>query len=142
MYIRVEVNNKRKYVDIQDVEQLTFQRFVKIGNWFKSIVCYYGIYSTNFFSLKFTAVDQFQIENVNGKKVHVFDHLDTRIGNDDILKYVIQSNNTNLILKVEFKDASGEQILGGQPFLSTVLFLVFIIQISQIHFVFQNIMPK
>lgn len=32
MYIRVEVNNKRKYVDIQDVEQLTFQRFVKIGN--------------------------------------------------------------------------------------------------------------
>lgn len=30
-YVRVEVNHKRQYVEIEDVEQLTFHRFVKIG---------------------------------------------------------------------------------------------------------------
>lgn len=87
-----------------------------------------------FFSLKFTAVDQFQVENVTGKKVYIFDQLDTRIGNDAILKHLVKSKNENMILKLEFKENNASNEGNFTP---KVLCIVFFIQIlDQIYLVF------
>lgn len=49
-------------------------------------------------------VDDFHVEDAKGKKVHIFDQLDTRVTDDDILKHLIASGTENLILKVQFKE--------------------------------------
>lgn len=50
----------------------------------------------------FSVVHTFSIENVSGKRIHVYDHLNTRVKDDDTLKYLLKSNTELLVMKVVF----------------------------------------
>lgn len=52
----------------------------------------------------FSVVHTFGIENAGGKKIRVYDHLDTRVNDDDTLKYLLKNNAELLVLKVVFFD--------------------------------------
>lgn len=61
-----------------------------------------------------SVVSTFDIQNAAGKKVHVYDHLNTRIDDDDILKFVLKNNAESLVLKVVFfvdTDTDGGDVL-------------------------------
>lgn len=68
-----------------------------------------------------SVVEQFDVENPHGKKVYIFDQLDTRVDDDELLKYVLKTNSENLILKVVFNESRCS--LGGTLFTSKVWLL-------------------
>lgn len=49
-----------------------------------------------------SVVEKFGIKNAKGKKVHVSDHLETRVDSDEELKFLLDSMSENLVLKVHF----------------------------------------
>lgn len=67
------------------------------------------LYTTNIFEVLFllkSVVENFQIKNAKGKRVHMFDQLDTRVNDDDLLKYLIRSKTENFMLKVQIMGTS------------------------------------
>lgn len=56
-------------------------------------------------------VEKFSIPNAGGKKVHIHDHLNTRVKDDDELKYLLTTKSKSLILKVCFFDPESKDIL-------------------------------
>lgn len=75
-------------------------------------------------------MESFDVKNANGKKVHIFDQHDTRVDTDDLIKYLLQKNAENLILKVKFVDdrpsfnSTGEIITSTVRFYNVKLFFV------------------
>lgn len=61
-------------------------------------------------------VENFQIKDANGKKVHIFDHLNTRVNDDAVLKYLITSMPESLVLKVQFKSTDSEVFITSEVF--------------------------
>lgn len=55
---------------------------------------------------KITVVGTFNIQHASGKKVHIYDQLNTIIDTVDILKYLLKANLDSLVLRVEFLDRS------------------------------------
>lgn len=49
-------------------------------------------------------VETFNIQDANGKKIHIFDQLNTVVDTVEILKYLLGRNLDTLVLKVEFVD--------------------------------------
>lgn len=44
----------------------------------------------------------FGIENPIGKKVYIYDHLNTRVDDEDTLRFLLNGNKESLVLKVNF----------------------------------------
>lgn len=49
-------------------------------------------------------VEVFNIKSANGKKIHIYDQLNTIIDTVDVLKYLLERNLDSLVLRVEFLD--------------------------------------
>lgn len=82
MFVRVEYNYERKFVEIKDINTLTIENFPAL------------------------VVNVFQIKNARGKKVYVHDQLDTRIHETAELKFLLQTQISSLVLKVKFVAAN------------------------------------
>lgn len=65
-----------------------------------------------------SVVATFDIKNAKGKKVYIYDHLETRVDHDDLLKFLLKSNPENLILKVQF--VNERRSIGGELITSMV----------------------
>lgn len=85
MFVRVEHKNKRKFVQIKDIDGLTIN------------------------SITASVVSKFQIGKAKGKKVYIHDHLNTRIHDAEELKFLLQSQMATLVLKFKFEQSTGRR---------------------------------
>lgn len=100
MYVRVEVNKQRQFVEIDNIDKLTLQQFIKKGK-LRNLFSFMSFDISQMFYIE-TVVDAFVVKDAIGRKVYIFDQLDTRVDSEEILKYLISSNSESLILKVQF----------------------------------------
>lgn len=73
-----------------------------------------------------SVVQTFEIENVAGKKVYIYDHMKTRVGDDDTLKYLLNGNTESLILKMNLIGVSDAECTHDAPITSAVIFSFFL----------------
>lgn len=83
--MRVEYENERKLIEIEDIDSLTVQKFQTL------------------------VVNKFQIQNAKGKNVYIHDQYDTRIYETDELKFLLQTQLETLILRFKFQQATGRR---------------------------------
>lgn len=67
------------------------------------------------FSLnEFSVVASFGIQKAKGKKVYVYDHLNTSVDSDEILQYLIETQKKTLVLIITFNEVRGNSEIGEQ----------------------------
>lgn len=82
-------------------------------------MCFLFDYLTKNIYQIITVVHTFDIQNAVGKKIHIYDHLNTRVDVDDTLKYLLRINSELLVLKVVF---IGDADCDDLPITSEVIF--------------------
>lgn len=85
MFVRVEYKNERKLVEIKEIDGLTIN------------------------SITASVVTKFQIQKAKGKKVYIYDQLNTRIHEAEELKFLLQTQLATLVLKFRFELSTGRR---------------------------------
>lgn len=82
IFVRVEYQNERKFIEIKDIDSLTVQNFPAL------------------------VVNKFQIQKAKGKNVYIHDQYDTRVYATEELKFLLQTQLQTLILKVKLEQST------------------------------------
>lgn len=78
----------------------------------------------------------FNIKIPNGTKVYIYDQLETRVDDDNLLKYLLSVNSENLVLKVHFvgNECPVDDLISSKvSFCITFLIMFFSIKIEIQH---------
>lgn len=110
-FVRVEYLKKKEMVPIEDVENLSFEDFVKSGNCFYVLIVFKCIVWFVSFSLLVAQTFQAQFSDGFGE-LKICDQLETPIKDLSTLKYAINvwAKSGCFYLKVDFQQETSESI--------------------------------